>query len=446
LINFNKIFENSKENNPNLKLNANYPEFKEDIYKCVKCGFCLTACPTYLDTGLETESPRGRIALMRAVTEERLPLTNRIIDHWALCLQCRACEAVCPSGVPFGHMMESTRNAVNISGKQGLTTKLVGLIFLRFLLKNLGILRFLFKILYITQILKLHKLFQWKIVSSLLPKQLSNTLGNPPIINRRFFTTTSKTIKPNTPYPKKKVVLLAGCIMPLTHSETLHACVEVLKINGCEVMIPEQQGCCGALNIHNGELKSGKEMAKKNIESFLESKPDAIISASAGCGSTMKEYHQLLKEDPKLLDQATLFSKLTKDITEFLIELPLIKPKGKLNKKVIFQNPCHLLHAQNIYEEPKKILDLIPGLDIIESIDENCCGAAGIYSILQQSTSQRILEKKLANLLKESPDLILTANPGCMIQIEQGLKSKASNTQILHIIELLYQSYITEIS
>ena len=146
MINFNKIFENSKENNPNLKLNANYPEFKEDIYKCVKCGFCLTACPTYLDTGLETESPRGRIALMRAVTEERLPLTNRIIDHWALCLQCRACEAVCPSGVPFGHMMESTRNAVNISGKQGLTTKLVGLIFLRFLLKNLGILRFLFKI------------------------------------------------------------------------------------------------------------------------------------------------------------------------------------------------------------------------------------------------------------------------------------------------------------
>ena len=422
---------------------------EEDMYRCVHCGLCLSACPTYAVSGLETESPRGRIALMKAVNEERLEITPRVASHWDACLQCRACEAVCPSGVPYGRMMEKTRYqmlaAVNEASGNSKTSRW----FLRNGLPNLGRLRLGARLMRVYQRSRLQKLVRGSGGLRLLPGPVADLEAQLPEIRGPIFGPSSRAYKgrgrPGGPEKKLTVGLLSGCVMPVLQGGTMEAAVRVLTRNGCDVVVPQGQGCCGALNIHGGDLEYGRSMARRNIDVFLDSGVDRIVTASAGCGSAMKEYHQLLSDDPGYAEKAQRFSELTADITEFLTSLPLEPPKGEISRRVTYQDPCHLAHAQRVSEAPREVLRSIPGLELVEMEEASmCCGAAGLYAVLQKDLAGRILDRKMGHIAATGAEQVVTANPGCMMQIEQGLRSLGKPARVVHVVDVLDEAYRAE--
>ena len=420
-----------------------------DMYRCVHCGLCLSACPTYVETGLETESPRGRIALMKAVNEGRLEINERVASHWGKCLQCRACEAVCPSGVPFGRMMESTRfqmldRDIGPAAKKG-----VNRLFLRQVLPHAGWLRWGARVLRAYQRSGLQKLVRGSGSLRLLPGHLTELEAQLPAIRGPFFGLTNQLYpargKPEASPAKLTVGLLSGCVMPLVQGGTMEAAVRVLTRNGCDVVVPVGQECCGALNVHSGDLDYGRRMARHNIDVFLKAGVDRIVVASAGCGSAMKEYHQLLTNDPAYADKAEQFSRLTQDITELLVSLPFDPPKATLNRKVTYQDACHLAHAQRITAAPREILKSIPGLELVEMEQAAmCCGAAGLYSVAEPELAGKILDRKMINIAATGAEQVVTANPGCMMQIERGLRSQGDSSSVVHVVDVLDEAYRAE--
>ncbi len=427
-----------------------------DLYRCVHCGLCLSSCPTYTTLKVETESPRGRIALMRAVHEGRVGISDRIVSHWEMCLQCRACEAVCPSGVPYGRIMEYTRAQTLSQDKQGAALKRVDRFFLRAALPHPRRLRVGAHLLRIYQRSGLRKLVRASGLLRLLPDSLRAMEAQLPDLKEPFFGPTNE-VYPARPREAdgeagstaRKVALLSGCVMPLMQGDTMRAAVRVLARNGCDVEVPTGQACCGALNLHAGDLETARRLARKNIDVFLGAGADRpgyrIITASAGCGSNMKEYGELLKDDPKYAEPARRFAELTVDITEFLAELPLDPPKGTVNRRVTYQDPCHLAHAQRITRQPREVLRAIPGLELVEmEAASMCCGGAGFYSMVQPEVSGRILETKVGNIEATTAEQVVTANPGCMMQIEQGLTSRgcpAAGHRVAHVVDLLDEAY-----
>lgn len=412
-----------------------------DMYRCVHCGLCLSACPTYLETALETESPRGRIALMKAVHEERVEITPRIVAHWEACLQCRACEAVCPSGVPYGRMMEHTRAQVRAQGRQSPELRRLSRLFLRAALPYPRRLRLGALLLRLYQRWGLRRLARASGLLRRLPGDAAQLEASLPEMSRRFFRTSSRPWLAQGER-RRRVALLAGCVMPLMQAPTMRDAVYVLTRNGCEVAAPLGQGCCGALNFHAGDLDGGRAMARRNIDALLSVNPDAVITCSAGCGSSMKEYAELLSGDPEYADKARRFSELTQDITEFLAGLPLLPPEQPLYRRVTYQEPCHLAHAQRIQQAPRAVLRAIPGVELAEMEQAAlCCGGAGLYAALQPGLSQRLQTRKLNYALAANAQEIITANPGCMLQLEQGLRRRSNATPVRHIVELLAEAY-----
>ena len=241
------------------------------------------------------------------------------------------------------------------------------------------------------------------------------------------------------------VGLLSGCVMPLMQGSTMEAAVRVLTRNGCDVAVPRGQGCCGALNLHAGDLELGRRLARRNIDAFLEAGVEFILTASAGCGSSMKEYAELLKDDPAYAEKARHFSEMTQDITEFLAGLPLDSPRSRLDRRVTYQDPCHLAHAQRITQAPRTILEAIPGVELAEMEQSAmCCGSAGFYSMVQPSLSGRILETKMGNVAATGAEMVVTANPGCMMQLEAGLRARGEDTPVAHVVDLLDEAYRAE--
>lgn len=420
-----------------------------DMYRCVHCGLCLSSCPTYVDTGLETESPRGRIALMKAVNEGRLEITPRVVSHWDACLQCRACEAVCPSGVPYGRIMEKTRFQM-LSQKTGSSaSKPVSRLFLRAGLPHPKRLRLGAHAIRLYQRSGLQKLVRSSKALRLFPGNLTELEDQLPDMRGAFFGPRQEKYParglPQGDPPRLTVGLLSGCVMPLVQGNTMAATVRVLTRNGCDVVVPVGQGCCGALNVHGGDLEYGRIMARRNIDVFLKSGVDRIVVSSAGCGSAMKEYNQLLADDPKYAEPAGRFSELTQDITELLVSLPFEPPKAALNRRVTYQDPCHLAHAQRITAAPRQILQSIPGLELVEMEDAAmCCGAAGLYSVLQKELAASILERKMGHILATGAEQVVTANPGCMMQIERALRSSQENSSVVHVVDVLDDAYRAE--
>jgi glycolate oxidase iron-sulfur subunit len=414
------------------------------MYKCVHCGFCLQVCPTYLETGLEAESPRGRIALMKAVEEGRTGITPAIVGHWDKCLQCRACEVVCPSGVPYGRLMEATRANVEQVFKRGLKQRRARNIGFNGVLPNPkrlnrigGALRFYQKsgLQTIARKTGAVRLAPGGSLEKYLPK-----LGD------KFFVTSGQIIRPEVEV-RARVAMLGGCVMRLTHGPTLEAVTRVLARNGVEVYVPEAQGCCGALNVHSGEQDSARKMARRNIDAFLEVETDAIIVAAAGCGSTMKEYGELLADDPEYAEKAAEVGERSKDIHEFLSELGFETPKGSMatdgvDLKVTYQDSCHLGLAQGITAPPRELLYAIPGIEFVE-MDESlvCCGSGGTYSLFEQEMSLRLARRKTDNIVASGAAVVATANPGCVIQMEQALARAGEGAQVRYIIDLLDESY-----
>ena len=417
---------------------------ESDLYRCIHCGLCLSACPTYLQLGVETESPRGRLALMKAVNEGRIGISSRVVSHWELCLQCRACEAVCPSGVPYGWLMENTRAQVFKQGKRSAKLASVSRLFLEAALPHPRRMRFGAHLLRFYQRWGIQRLVRMSRLLKLLPGHLSLFESKLPAIGNRLFG-PSKTIIPAVGEKTRTVGLLSGCVMPLVQGATMDAAVRVLTRNGCDVAVPMGQGCCGALNAHSGDLETARDMARQNIDVFLAAGVERVVVASAGCSAAMKEYPELLGNDEDYREKAARLSRLTVDITEFLASIPWETPEGRVNRRITYQDPCHLAHAQGITRQPRAILNSIPGLELVEMEQAGvCCGGAGIYSTVQEEMSTRILASKLTNIAATGAEQVVTANPGCMIQIDPGLRDLGLSGGICHVVDILDEAYRAE--
>ncbi|MDA0770165.1 MAG: (Fe-S)-binding protein [Chloroflexi bacterium] len=417
---------------------------ESDLYKCVHCGFCLQACPTYVDTGLEAESPRGRIALMKAVNEGRIGITDTVVRHWDLCIQCRACEVACPSGVPYGRLIEATMQQVEHRRKTGLLTKLISNVSLKGILPHQGRLALLLGGMRMYQLSGLQNMVRKTGVLRLFPGDIAEMESSLPVLPRSVFEAKGQVI-PAQGKKRARVALLSGCVMPLVNGPEMNAVVRVLARNGCEVVVTRGQVCCGAINTHVGDLETARDLAKRNIDAFNASGVDAVIVASAGCGSRMKEYDHLLRQDEQYAEKAAKFSEKVKDIHEFLVELPFEEPKGHLDYRVTYQDSCHLSNGQRVTAQPRTLLRSIPGIDFVElSNAAMCCGAGGTYTLTERDSSMRVLDTKMSAVKKTGATVIATANPGCLLQLQYGAKREGLDLKIRYVTDLLDESYRLE--
>jgi len=413
--------------------------------ECIHCGLCLQACPTYIELGKEADSPRGRIYLMRSLERETMPFTESFVQHISTCLDCRACESACPSGVPYGEMVERAREVIEKQVKRsGLSAA-----FRNFIFKQIfpfpRRLRFSFDLLRLYQSCGVQTLFRSLNVLKVFPGRLAELEQLLPDIRRRKHHIKLGSTFPPMGKRKYRVGLLTGCVMNEVFGDINQATIRVLQRNGCEVIVPFSQGCCAALHCHAGITETAREMARRNIVAFDEARVDAVIINAAGCGAKLKEYHTLLQEDEAFRSLALAFSRKVRDISEFLDGLPEFSRPGELRVRVAYDDPCHLLHAQKIGKAPRNLLRQIPSLQLVElERPDQCCGSAGIYNLTQYDLSMAILDRKIADITNTKAEIVASGNPGCMLQISYGLRRAGlSGVRVLHPIELLDQAYQT---
>ena len=416
------------------------------ISTCVHCGLCLPSCPTYRETGLEMFSPRGRIYLMKAVADGRIGLESAVFqEQMSACLNCRACEAVCPSGVEYGQILEASRTQIEQARADGrlpphpwLVKLMRGGVF-GLMFKRLELFRLFSRLMWLYQRSGAQAIARRGILK-LLKLDVTETLL-PPISDR--FVVPQGQIYPAESQARYHVALLAGCIMSTAFTNVHEATIRVLQKNGCQVLLPPDQGCCGALHVHGGDMDGGRELARRNIAAFEGLGLDAIIVNAAGCGSTMKEYGHLLHDDPAWAERAKAFVAKVKDVSEFLGGIELnTRDLRPLSATVTYQEPCHLAHAQRISAQPRALLRAIPGLTLKEMHESSlCCGSAGIYNITEPEMAARLGNRKLDNAEATRADILVTANPGCHLQLAGGLRRRGSAMRVRHIVELLDQAY-----
>lgn len=411
-----------------------------DLDKCVHCGLCLNACPTYLELGVEMDSPRGRIYQMNQVAAGA-PITDSYRQHMDLCLACRGCETACPSGVPYGRMIEAARAEIKQSQHPGIFKRLLtNVLFERVLASRSG-LQIAGAGLYLYQITGLQRLVRALGVLKVIPRLAELDALSPTAEAPFFFNKIGKTFQP-VGEKRYRVAFLAGCIANVAFARLNEATVRVLQKNGCEVVIPEEQGCCGALHLHSGFDERARAMARKNVDALKDGDYDAIITNAAGCGSTLKEYDHLLRDDPRYRDLAVSFRHRMKDVTEFLATIPLSKDMGPIDQIVTYQDSCHLAHGQKIKSAPRKLLELIPGLKLREMQSADlCCGSAGVYNIVQTPMAMQILQRKMEFVSQNGASVVATANPGCMLQLAAGVRLFGKGQRVVHVVELLDRAY-----
>ncbi|MBM3933392.1 MAG: 4Fe-4S dicluster domain-containing protein [SAR202 cluster bacterium] len=416
---------------------------ESELYKCVHCGFCLQACPTYLETGLETESPRGRIALMKAVNERRIGITAETVRHWDLCIQCRACEVACPSGVPYGTLIEATMAQVEKHRKRGLLEKAATYIVLKQVVPKQSRLGLAVVGLRMYQRTGAQSLVRRTKVLSAIAPGLAALEGTAPEVPAERLEAKGQVIPAIGPL-RARIAVLAGCVMPLVHGPQMNAAIRVLTRNGCEVQVTRGQGCCGAIHSHTGDLEQARDMARRNIDAFLSAGVDAVVVASAGCGSRMKEYGHLLADDSGYAEKARAFYDLVKDIHEFLAALPLIPPTGRIERKVTYQDSCHLANPQRVTAAPRALLRAIPGLELVELGSSVCCGAGGTYTVTEHEMSMRVLDSRMEAVSKTGADVVATANPGCVMQLKLGADRSGLGVRVCYVTDLLDEAYAAE--
>ena len=425
------------------KKNAFFEEEEYDkLLECVHCGMCLSSCPTYRVLGVETDSPRGRLHLMKSVADKKLEITDGFVKHMDQCLNCRTCEDVCPANVQFGTLMELTREKIVNEYSKPKIDKLFSNLTFKWLFSSQKRIEFSFDMLKIFQKICKIQLGEY-VFRKILPKHIWNILQSLPTVPDKYFTPKkNKIINPIGP-KKHKVGFLAGCIMSTLFSPIDEATVKVLSMSGCEVIVPQSQVCCGAVHLHNGIRSKAKELAKINVAEFEKLDLDFIIVNAAGCGASMKEYGEILKNDSDFKDRAVNFSNKVIDVTEFLIDKIDRDKLGRIDKKVTYQDPCHLARVQKIRDEPRELLRAIPGLEVIEHKDSDiCCGGAGTYFITNYDLSMNILDEKMNNIKNVNPDIIVTTNAPCIMELRMGVQKNNLDYEVKHLIELLYESYM----
>ncbi len=411
-----------------------------DLDRCVHCGLCLNACPTYRELGLEMDSPRGRVYQMVQVANGAA-ISDSYREHIGLCLACRGCESACPSGVRYGRMVEDARAELEAHTHRGwFARKLRHLIFVK-LLQSRGALSVAGTLLYLFEVSGLKALArglgQLKLLGRLGDLVQLAPSAEPPF----FFSQLGRTFPPEGER-KYRVAFLAGCIANVSFARLNEATVRVLQRNGCEVVVPERQGCCGALHLHAGMRDEARKLACRNIDAILDGVFDAVITNAAGCGSTLKEYGELLEDVPEYAEKARQFSSLMRDITEFLSSLELNPNLGRVDAVVTYQDSCHLAHGQHIRQSPRQLLGAIPGVTFREMPGSDiCCGSAGIYNVVQNEMAMQILQHKMESVNATHAEIIATANPGCMLQFQAGVRLHGSGQRVMHVVEVLDLAY-----
>ncbi len=416
------------------------PPEMEKILDCVHCGFCLPTCPTYLVLGNEMDSPRGRLYLMRAAGEGRVGISETFVKHMNLCLVCRACETACPSGVEFGHLMESARGQARRKYPEALPDRL----FRKFILEvftSPGRLRLLLGPMRLYQKLGVQRLLR----GSGLLKRLGRwgaMEGLMPVLSDASLAADFPEMTPAVGQRRGRVALLLGCAQRAFFPEVNLATVRVLAANGFEVVVPRGQGCCGSLFVHEGERDKGKALARATIDDFEAAGADLVAINAAGCGSIMKDYGELLKDDPRYASHAAAFGRKVRDISQILAEAGLTGKLHPVNLKVTYHDACHLAHGQKVRTEPRSLLAAIPGLQLVPLRDADfCCGSAGVYNLLHPELAREFLDQKLDRLAETGAHVVVSGNPGCTLQMAMGLRERGLPMRAAHTVEVLDWSY-----
>ena len=408
------------------------------LSQCIHCGMCLATCPTYDLTKLERSSPRGRIRLINALAKSEIELTDTFIYEMNFCLDCQACETACPAGVKYGSMVESARVVINESKYGESFNSKIKKYLLRNILASRIKLKFVSKLLFFYQNYGLKKILHSIGFFKLVSQKLGEVDNLSPEVSKTFSSNIiQEKILPKGEI-KYKIAFLTGCLMDVMFAEINKDTVDVLNLCGCEVINPKNQVCCGSLHAHNGDIDMAIKLAKKNIDEFEKFDFDFLVSNSAGCGAFMKEYGHVLQNDPLYSERAKIFSNKIKDISEFLSDiLPEIN-FHKMEGSFTYHDACHLAHTQKIVNQPRQVLNAIPGIEL-KTLDEStwCCGSAGIYNIVHYDESMKLLERKMNNIRKTNATTVLTGNPGCISQIKYGAKKFNVNVEVVHPVTII---------
>jgi Fe-S oxidoreductase len=408
----------------------------EDFSRCVHCGLCLNHCPTYRLWQLEADSPRGRIRQMMLVEQGELPVSEGFVDHIDKCLDCRSCETACPSAVNYGKLVEHARARIERDFKRPLLSRIVRNFVYRHLLPYPERIAMAAKLLRIYQRCGLQSVARAAGILKLFGLAEQELLL-PPVDRQFFFDQLGKTFAAQGTR-RARVAFFAGCVANVTFNALNEATLRVLTANGCDVVVPDGQICCGALPAHAGVRDVARDLARRNIAAFASADFEALVTNAAGCGSTLKEYDHLFTPDEPEYAAAAALAKKTRDVTEFLAALGLSAQLNPIPARVTYQDSCHLLHGQKIREAPRQLLRAIPGVEFVElPFADICCGSAGVYNVTETQASLDLLAEKMTCAKSTNTQIIATANPGCLLQLRAGAKIHKTGQEVLHVIELL---------
>ena len=409
----------------------------EVIADCVHCGFCLTTCPTYLLWGEEMDSPRGRIQLMKMTSQGEIGINSTFATHIDQCLGCMACVTACPSGVQYDKLIEATRPQLERHYGRSLSDRLFRS-FLFSLFPHPARLRALLPLLWLYQKTGASRLVHSETFARLVPARLLGMEAVMPPVRLGSLLSRPATFTRAKGRRRRRVGLLLGCVQRVFFDRVNAATIRVLAAEGCDVVAPPTQGCCGALCIHAGREDEGLAYARRLIDTFEAWGVDTVVVNAAGCGSTMKEYGYLLRDDSEYAERARAFSDAVQDISEILAELEPQAPRHPISLRVAYHDACHLAHAQRVRLQPRKVLRSIPGLEVVDIPEADvCCGSAGIYNLIEPEPAGQLGERKAQHILSTAPDAIATSNPGCLLQINSALQRLGHTIPALHPVELL---------
>ena len=427
----------------NFFTNVPLPDY-DQLVNCMHCGLCLPTCPTYEITGLEKYSPRGRIRMIKAIADREMEITANYIHSLDFCLDCQACVTACPAGVEYGQLVEAAHHQIAAFQKESGNVSVLKKALLNNLFKKQSRLKMMAGLLSIYQKTGLQKIVQKTSVLKFFSTKLHELNILSPKVPR--YKPYQKVVESRYNTNKKiKVGVVTGCIQDIFFNDVNHDTIEVLAFNGYDVITPQNQQCCGSVFGHNGELGLAKEAVRELIDLFWEEKVDFIIINSAGCGSYMKHYDSILKDDPDYTEKAKWFTERVKDICEFLADKGFKRPLREKTMRVTYHEPCHLVHGQKISKQPREILKALPGVEFIELEESDwCCGSAGIYNVTHFEDSMILLERKFNKLFQTGAELVVSGNPGCMIQLSYGSKRFKTGIKIKHPVSLLNDFYKEE--
>ncbi|MFH1303807.1 MAG: heterodisulfide reductase-related iron-sulfur binding cluster [Planctomycetota bacterium] len=419
----------------------------EKFLDCIHCGLCTSACPTYLETGNENDSPRGRIYLMRAIVDQRIELSDAVRGHLDLCLDCRSCETACPSGVQYGRLIEPFRVDVQkLDAEKGKGAQNDW--FHRWILYRLfpypNRIRWALLPARAMQFLKIDKLLDASKLTHLLPQKLRRMNNLLPRLQPA--EPALPEVLPAQGTQRARVALFTGCVSEAMYSHVNRATARVLQANGCEVLVPRTQSCCGAIHYHSGADQDALKFALQNLAAFDLDQIDAIIVNVAGCGAMLKDYGHIAEEikgvPPEQVEQLKQLAAKFKDVSEFLFELGPIPPQGEIPIRATYHDACHLVHAQKVQNQPRKLLELVPGLTLVPLNESTiCCGAAGSYNLTQPKMADQLGKRKLENILNTKADVVISGNVGCTLQIDSQLRQAHKPLWVAHPMEILDLSY-----